>query len=42
MPGWERGRVMTQIIIAAGLAFVLTLVIGRFLIPDLRKLKAGQ
>ena len=33
---------MTQIIIAAGLAFVLTLVIGRFLIPELRKLKAGQ
>ncbi len=28
--------------IAAGVSFVLTLVIGRFLIPELRKLKAGQ
>ena len=33
---------MTQSIIAAAAAFVLTLVIGRFLIPELRKLKAGQ
>ena len=42
VPGKERERTMTQSIIAAGLAFVLTLVIGRFLIPELRKLKAGQ
>ena len=28
--------------ITAGLSFLLTLVIGRFLIPELRKLKAGQ
>lgn len=31
-----------QALIAVGLSFVLTLVIGRFLIPELRKLKAGQ
>lgn len=28
--------------IAAGISFLLTLVIGKFLIPELRKLKAGQ
>ena len=33
---------MIQSIIAAVAAFVLTLVIGRFLIPELHKLKAGQ
>ena len=33
---------MMQAIIAAVAAFVLTLVIGRFLIPELHKLKAGQ
>ena len=31
-----------EALIAAGLSFALTLVIGRFLIPELRKLKAGQ
>ena len=31
-----------EALIAAGLSFLLTLVIGRFLIPELRKLKAGQ
>ena len=29
-------------ILAAVVSFVLTLLIGRFLIPELRKLKAGQ
>ena len=33
---------MTQALIALAVRFVLTLVIGRFLIPELRKLKAGQ
>lgn len=33
---------MSKIFIAAGAAFLLTLVIGWFLIPELRKLKAGQ
>lgn len=33
---------MTQALIALAASFVLTLVIGRFLIPELRKLKAGQ
>ena len=33
---------MSQILIAAAASFVLTLLIGRFLIPELRKLKAGQ
>lgn len=33
---------MTQALIALAVSFVLTLVIGRFLIPELRKLKAGQ
>ena len=33
---------MTLSLIAAAVSFVLTLVIGRFLIPELRKLKAGQ
>ena len=32
----------TETLIAAGTAFLLTLVIGKFLIPELRKLKAGQ
>nr|WP_325253836.1 phospho-N-acetylmuramoyl-pentapeptide-transferase [uncultured Oscillibacter sp.] len=31
-----------EALISAGAAFLLTLVIGRFLIPELRKLKAGQ
>ena len=31
-----------ETLIAAGTAFLLTLVIGKFLIPELRKLKAGQ
>ena len=33
---------MTQALIALAVSFVLTLVIGRFLIPELRKLKDGQ
>ena len=33
---------MTQALFALAVSFVLTLVIGRFLIPELRKLKAGQ
>ena len=33
---------MTQAITALAFSFVLTLVIGKFLIPELRKLKAGQ
>lgn len=33
---------MTQALIAAAVGFLLTLVVGRFLIPQLRKLKAGQ
>ena len=33
---------MTQALIALAVSFVLTLVIGRVLIPELRKLKAGQ
>ena len=33
---------MTLSLIAAAVRFVLTLLIGRFLIPELRKLKAGQ
>lgn len=33
---------MSQILIAMAVSFVLTLIIGRFLIPELRKLKAGQ
>ena len=33
---------MTQALIALAVSFVLTLVVGRFLIPELRKLKAGQ
>ena len=33
---------MTQALSALAVSFVLTLVIGRFLIPELRKLKAGQ
>ena len=33
---------MTPALIALAVSFVLTLVIGRFLIPELRKLKAGQ
>lgn len=33
---------MTQALIALAVSFVLTLVIGGFLIPELRKLKAGQ
>ena len=33
---------MTLSLIAAAVSFVLTLLIGRFLIPELRKLKAGQ
>lgn len=33
---------MTQAFIALAVSFLLTLVIGRFLIPELRKLKAGQ
>ena len=33
---------MTQAITALAVSFVLTLVIGKFLIPELRKLKAGQ
>jgi len=33
---------MTETLIAAGVGFLLTLAIGKFLIPELRKLKAGQ
>lgn len=33
---------MTTILLAAAVGFLLTLVIGKFLIPELRKLKAGQ
>lgn len=33
---------METTILAAVVSFVLTLLIGRFLIPELRKLKAGQ
>ena len=33
---------MTEALIAAAASFLLTLLIGRFLIPELRKLKAGQ
>ena len=33
---------MTQPLLAAAVSFVLTLLIGRFLIPELHKLKAGQ
>lgn len=33
---------MTKALIAAAAGFLLTLLIGRFLIPELRKLKAGQ
>lgn len=33
---------MSQILIAAAVSFVLTLLIGKFLIPELHKLKAGQ
>ena len=33
---------MTQAITALAFSFALTLVIGKFLIPELRKLKAGQ
>ena len=33
---------MTLSLIAAGVSFVLTLLIGKFLIPELHKLKAGQ
>ncbi len=33
---------VTQILIAAAVSFVLTLVIGRFVLTELRKLKAGQ
>ena len=32
----------TEVLTALAVSFVLTLVIGRFLIPELRKLKAGQ
>lgn len=31
-----------EVLIAGGAAFLLTLVVGKFLIPELRKLKAGQ
>ena len=33
---------MTQVITALIVGFVLTAIIGKFLIPELRKLKAGQ
>ena len=33
---------MSEALIAAAVSFVLTLAIGKFLIPELRKLKAGQ
>ena len=33
---------MYQVLIAVAVSFVLTLLIGKFLIPELRKLKAGQ
>ena len=33
---------MTQLLIAAAVSFVLALLIGKFLIPELHKLKAGQ
>lgn len=33
---------LIQILAAAAVSFLLTLVIGKFLIPELRKLKAGQ
>ncbi|MEI3306461.1 MAG: hypothetical protein V8R40_10930 [Dysosmobacter sp.] len=33
---------MTQALIVLAVSFVLTLVIGKILIPELRKLKAGQ
>ena len=32
----------TQVLAVLAISFVLTLVIGKFLIPELRKLKAGQ
>ena len=32
----------TQVLTVLAISFVLTLVIGKFLIPELRKLKAGQ
>ena len=40
----EKGETnsMREALYAAAGAFVLTLLIGRFLIPELRKLKAGQ
>lgn len=31
-----------DLLIAAGIGFLITLVVGKFLIPELRKLKAGQ
>ena len=36
------GNVRVELLIAAGISFSLTLLIGKFLIPELRKLKAGQ
>ena len=33
---------MSETLLAVAISFVLTLLIGRFLIPELRKLKAGQ
>ena len=43
VPGEGEGDgYMTLSLIAAAVSFVLTLLIGRFLIPELRKLKAGQ
>ncbi len=33
---------MTRALLAAAVSFLLTLIIGKFLIPELRKLKAGQ
>ncbi|MEG1657553.1 MAG: phospho-N-acetylmuramoyl-pentapeptide-transferase [Oscillibacter sp.] len=33
---------MTEVLVAAAVSFALTLVIGKFLIPELHKLKAGQ
>ena len=33
---------MSETLLAAAISFVLTLLIGKFLIPELRKLKAGQ
>ena len=39
---YERERVMEKLLLAFAVSFVLTLVIGRFVLAELRKLKAGQ